>query len=98
MEEEVWETEIKKTKERVVALEDRIREGERSSETEKENREAHVRIDELGKDRGINLNQLSWLPKIYAPSLLLPPPSLSSLLLLLLVTPLQNPCSWKVQL
>ncbi len=31
-------------------MENRIREGERSSETEKEYREAHVRIDELEKD------------------------------------------------
>ncbi len=31
-------------------MEDRIREGERSSETEKEDREAHVMIDELEKD------------------------------------------------
>jgi hypothetical protein len=49
-EEELWGTEIKKTKERVAALENRIREGERLSETEKEGREAHVRIDELEKD------------------------------------------------
>ncbi len=48
MEEELWETEIKTKKERVTALEDRIREGERSSG--KEDREAHVRIDELEKD------------------------------------------------
>jgi hypothetical protein len=49
MEEELWETEIKKMKERVMALENRIREGERSSETEKKDREAHVRIEELEK-------------------------------------------------
>jgi hypothetical protein len=49
-EEELWGTEITKTKERVAALENRIREGERLSETEKEGREAHVRIDELEKD------------------------------------------------
>jgi hypothetical protein len=49
-EEEWWENEITKTKVRVAALENRIREGERSSETEKEYREAHVRIDELEKD------------------------------------------------
>jgi hypothetical protein len=50
VEEEHWETEMKKTKERVTALENRIREGERSSETEKEDREAHVRIEELQKE------------------------------------------------
>jgi hypothetical protein len=47
---ELWETEIKKTKERVTALENRIREGERSAETEKEDSEAHERIKELEKD------------------------------------------------
>ncbi len=48
MAEELWESEIKNTKERTTALEDRVREGERSPE--KEDREAHVRIEELEKD------------------------------------------------
>jgi hypothetical protein len=48
IEEEVWESEIKNTKERITALEDRIRDGGRSPE--KEDRKAHVRIDELEKD------------------------------------------------
>ncbi len=48
MEEETWESEIKDTKERITALEDRIREGEKSPG--KEDREAHVRIDKLEKD------------------------------------------------
>jgi hypothetical protein len=48
MEEEIWESEIKNTKERITALEDRIREGEKS--LGKEDREAHARIDKLEKD------------------------------------------------
>jgi hypothetical protein len=48
MEEETWENEIKDTKERITALEDRFREGEKSPG--KEDREAHVRIDKLEKD------------------------------------------------
>jgi hypothetical protein len=48
MEEETLESEIKNTKERIMALEDRIREGEKSPG--KKDREAHVRIDELEKD------------------------------------------------
>jgi DNA repair exonuclease SbcCD ATPase subunit len=43
------EAEIKTMKERATAFENRIREGERSSETQKEDREAHVRIEELEK-------------------------------------------------
>jgi DNA repair exonuclease SbcCD ATPase subunit len=43
------EAEIKTMKERVTAFENRIREGERPSETQKEDREAHVRIEELEK-------------------------------------------------
>jgi hypothetical protein len=43
------ETEFKTMKERVTALENRIRDGERPSETQKEDREARVRIDELEK-------------------------------------------------
>jgi hypothetical protein len=48
--EEAWETELKTTKERVTVLENRIREGERPSEKEVEDRGAHVRIEELVKD------------------------------------------------
>ncbi len=45
------ETEFRTMKERVTALENRIREGERTSGTGKEDREAQVRIEEL--ERGI---------------------------------------------
>jgi hypothetical protein len=48
MEEETWECEIKDTKERIAALEDRLREEEKSPG--KEDREAHVRIEKLEKD------------------------------------------------
>jgi hypothetical protein len=48
MQEETWESEIKDTKEMITALEDRIREGEKSPGNE--DREAHVRIDKLQKD------------------------------------------------
>jgi hypothetical protein len=43
------EAELKTMKERVTAFESRIREGESPSETQKEDREAHVRIEELEK-------------------------------------------------
>jgi hypothetical protein len=48
MEEETWESEIRDMKERITALEDKIREGGKSPG--KEDREAHVRIDKLEKD------------------------------------------------
>jgi hypothetical protein len=48
MEEGKWESEITNTKERVAALEERIKEGELSPGMK--DREAHVRIDELEKD------------------------------------------------
>jgi hypothetical protein len=48
--EEVWETELNTTKERVTALENRTKEGDRLMDTEREDRGAHVRIEELVKD------------------------------------------------
>jgi hypothetical protein len=48
MDEEIGESEVSNVKERIAALEDRVREGERSPG--KKDREAHVRIDELEKD------------------------------------------------
>jgi hypothetical protein len=48
MGDEIWEREITNTKERVTALEDRIREGEISPG--KKDREAHARIDLIEKD------------------------------------------------
>jgi hypothetical protein len=46
--EEAWEGEIKNTKERITALEDRIREGEKLPG--KEDRKVYERIEELQKD------------------------------------------------
>jgi hypothetical protein len=48
MEEEIWEIEITNTKERITALEDRIRKGEKSPGMK--DKEAHARIDEIEKD------------------------------------------------
>jgi hypothetical protein len=48
MEKEIWESEITDTKERITALEDRIREGEKSPRMK--DSEAHARIDEIEKD------------------------------------------------
>jgi hypothetical protein len=48
MEEEMWESEITNTKERIAALEERIREGGASPGMK--DREAHARIDEIEKD------------------------------------------------
>jgi hypothetical protein len=48
MEEEMWESEITNTKERIAALEERIREGGASPGMK--DRDAHVRIDEIEKD------------------------------------------------
>jgi hypothetical protein len=47
-EEEIWESEILNTKERIVSLEERIRDGGKS--TGKTDSEAHARIDEILKD------------------------------------------------
>jgi hypothetical protein len=47
MEEEIWESEITHTKERITALEEKIREGEKSPG--QKDREAHARIDEIEK-------------------------------------------------
>jgi hypothetical protein len=48
MEEEIWESEITHTKERITALEEKIREGEKSPG--QKDREAHARIDKIEKD------------------------------------------------
>jgi hypothetical protein len=48
MEEEIWESKITNTKERIAALEDRIRQGGKSPG--KKDSEAHARIDETVKD------------------------------------------------
>ncbi len=55
MEEGMWESEITNTKERIAALEERIREGGVSPGMK--DREAHARIDEIEKDLAMERNE-----------------------------------------